>query len=234
MQPAAFAGSTETESSNDRIRARSTSFSNSTRSNLPLVNNLSQHLASPQKYQASNTTPDSRRVFEQDKHVRTSPPSRMQEPDHPNDVRDQIIYNNQPATPIFNRDTHLSNRQNFPIGQSSSKSGGGAPSQSMINSRNATQEVPSSRSRLSCFEVPAALSSLPVRGATPYDKSSMPVKAGDSPSSNSTDQDYVPPEQPTQRRYSDGDQNPPPKPVESSGRSSAPLILIGQFGGPKT
>jgi hypothetical protein len=233
MQPAAFVGPTETERSNDRIRTRSTSFSNSTRPNLPPVNNLSQPLASPQQYQSSNNVmPDPRRVFEQDKHVRTSPPSRMQEtsvyhsdyvePDHPNDVRGQAIYNSQPAPPTYNRDTHFSHRQNLPIGQpSSKKSGGGAPT---INSRNAAQEVPSSRSRLSYLEVPAALSGVPTRGATPYVKSSIPVKAGGSSSSNSTDQEYVPPEQPTQRRYSDGDQNPPPRPVESSGRSSAPLI----------
>jgi hypothetical protein len=235
MQPAAVVGPTETERSNDRIRTRSTSFSNSTRPNLPPVNNLIQHLASPQQYQLSNgVMPDSRRVFEQDKHVRTSPPSRMQEtsvyhsdyvePDHPNDVRGQAIYNSQPATPTFNRDTHFSHRQNLPIGQPSSKSGGGAPSYPTINSRNAAQEVPSSRSRLSNFEVPTALSGLPTRGATPYIKSSMPMKAGGSSSSNSTDQGYVPPEQSTHRRYSDGDQNPPPRPVESSGRSSAPLI----------
>lgn len=231
-QPTAFVGPTETERSSDRIRTRSTSFSNSTRPNLPLANNLSQHLASPQQYQASNILmPDSRRVLEQDKNVRTSPPSRMQEtfvsrsdyvvPDHPKDVRDQAIYNSQPATPTFNRDTQFSHRQNLPVGQSSSKSGGGTLSYSTINSRNVTQEVPSSQSRLSYFEVPAAPSGLPTR---PYDKSSMPVKAGGSSSSKSTDQEYVPPEQPTQRRYSDGDQNPPFRPVESSGRSSAPLI----------
>ena len=84
MHATAFVGPTETENSNNRIRARSTSFSNSTRSNLPLVNNLSHHLASPQaqKCQASNNVmPDPRRVFEQDKHVRMSPlaPSIMQE-----------------------------------------------------------------------------------------------------------------------------------------------------------
>ena len=233
-QPAAFVGPalTETERSNDRIRTRSTSFSKSTRPNLSPVNNLSQHLVSPQQYPASNNPmPDSRRVFEQDKHVRTSPPSGMQEnfvyhsdyavPDHPNDIRDQAKYNSQPATPAFNRDTQFSCRQNLPVGQSSSKSGGGSPSYPTINSRNSTQEVPSSHSRSSYFEVPAALSGLPTR---PYDKSSKQVKAGGSLSSNSTDQEYVPPEQPTQRRYSDGDQNPPPRPVESSGRSSAPLI----------
>ena len=235
MQPAAFVGPTETERSNDRIRTRSTSFSNSTRPNIPPVSNLSQHLASPQQYQASNNVmPDPRRVFEQDKHARTSPPSRMQEtsvyhsgyvePDHPDDVRGQATYNSQPATPTFNRDTQFSHRQNLPIGQPSPKSGSGAPSYPAINSRNASQEVPSSRSRLSYFEVPAALSGLPTRGATPHSKSSMPVTAGGSSSSNSTDQEYVPPEQPTQRRYSDGDQNPPPRPVESSGRNSAPLI----------
>ena len=228
MQPAAFVGPTETERSNNRIRTRSTSFSNSTRPNLPPVNNLSQHLASTQQYQATNNVmPDPRQVFEQDKHVRTSPPSRRQEtsvynsdyvePDHPNDVRGQAIYNSQPATPTYNRDTH---RQNLPIAPSS-KLGGGAPT---INPRNAAQEVPSSRSRLSYLEVPAALSGVPTRGATPYVKSSIAVKAGGSSSSNSTNQEYVPPEQPTQRRYSDGDQNPPPRPVESSGRSSAPLI----------
>ena len=236
LQSAAFVGPTETERSNDRIRTRSTSFSNSTRPNLPPVNNLNQHLVvSPQQYQASNNAiPDPRRVFEQDKPVRTSPPSRIQEtsvchsdyvePDHPNDVRGQAIYNSQPATPTFNRDTHFSHRQNLSIGQPSSKSGGGVPSHPTINSRNATQEIPSSRSRLSYFEVPVALSGLPTRGAAPYDKSSMPMKAGGSSSSNSTDQAYVHPEQPPQRRYSDGDQNPPPRPVESSGRSSAPLI----------
>ena len=232
MQPAAFVGPTEKERSNDRIRTRSTSFSNSTRPNLPPVNNLNQHLASPQQYQSSNNA-NPRRVFEQDKHVRTSPPSRVQETsvyhsdyvdlDHSNDVRGQAIYNSQPTTSTVDRDTHFSHRQNLPIGQPSSKSGGGAPSYPTINSRNTTQEVPSSHSRLSYFEAPAALSGSPTRGATPYDKSSMPVKTGSS-SSNSTDQEFVPPEQPTQRRYSDGDQNPPPKPVESSGRNSAPLI----------
>ena len=231
-QTAAFVGPAETERSSDRIRTRSSSFSNSTRPNLPPVSNLSQHVTSPQQYQASNNvTPDSRRGFEQDKHVRSSPPSRMQEtsvhrsdyvePDHLNDVRDHAIYNSQPATPTFNRDTQSSHRQNLPVGQPSSKSGAGTPSYPTINSRNATQEVPNSRSRLSYFEVPAALSGLPTR---PYDKSSIQVKAGGSSSSNSTNQEYVPPEQPTQRRYSDGDQNPPPRPVESSGRSSAPLI----------
>lgn len=232
MQPAAFVGPTETERSNDRIRTRSTSFSNSTRPNLPPVNNLSQHLPSPQRYQPlNNAVSDPRRVFEPEKQVRTSPPSRMQEtsayhsePGHTNDVRGQAIYrdNSQLATPTVSRDTH---RQNLPIGQPSSKSGGGAPSYPTTNSRNATQEVPSSRSRLSYFEVPAVLSGLPTRGAAPYDKPSMPVKSGSSSSSNSTEQEYVPPEQPTQRRYSDGDQNlPPPRSVESSGRSSAPLI----------
>ena len=227
--PAAFVGPTETERSNDRIRTRSTSFSNSTRPNLPPVNNLSQHFTSPQ---ASNLMSDSRRVSEQDKHVRTSPPSRVKEPfihhsdyvvpDHPNDVRDQAIYNNcQPATPSLNRDTQFSHRQNLPVGQPSSKSGGGTPSYPTVNSRNSTQEVPSSHSRSSYFEVPAALSGLPTR---PYDKSSMPVRAGGTSSSSSTDREFVLPEQPPQRRYSDGDQNPPPRPVESSGRSSAPLI----------
>ena len=217
-QPAAFVGPTETERSNDRIRTRSTSFSNSTRPNLPPANNLSQHPPSPQQYQASNN-------------VRTSPPSKMQEtyvhhsdyvePYHPNVVRDQSIYNSQPAKPTSNRDNQFSHRQNLPVGQPSSKSGGGTPSYPTIDSRNATQEIPSSRSRLSYFELPAVPSGLPTR---PHDKSSMPVKAGGSLSSNSNDQEYFPPEQPTQRRYSDGDQNPPPRPVESSGRSSAPLI----------
>ena len=232
--PAAFVGPTETEIPNDRIRTRSTSFSKSTRPKLPPANNVSQHLASPQQYQTpNNVMPDSRRVFEQeqDRHVRTSPPSRIQEtsgyqsdylePDRPNDVR--ATYNSQPATPTFNPDSQFSHRQNFSVGQPSSSphSGGGTPSFPTIISRNAAQDVPSSRSRSSYFEVPAALSGLPSR---PYDKSSMPVKTGGSSSSNSTDQEYVAPEQPPHRRYSDGDQNPPPRPVEPSGRSSAPLI----------
>ena len=230
-QPASLVGPTETERSNDRIRTRSTSFSNSTRPNLPPVSNLSQHPAPPQV--SNNLMSDSRRVFEQvqDKHVRTSPPSRMKEtfvhhsdyvvPDHPNDVRDQAKHNSQPATPSSNRDTQFSHRQNLPVGQPSSKSGGATASYPTVNSRNATQEVPSSHSRLSYFEVPAAPNGLQTR---PYNKLSMPVKAGGASSSNSSDQEFVPPEQPTQRRYSDGDQNPPPRPVESSGRSSAPLM----------
>jgi hypothetical protein len=229
LQPAAFIGPTE------RIRTRSTSFSNSARHNLPPVSNLGQHLSSPQKqYQTSNVaTSDPRRVSEQDKHVRTSPPSKMQdssvyhsdymELERRNDVRGQAIYNSQPVTPTFNRDTH---HQNFPIEQPSSKSNDRAPSYSTINSRNATQEAPVSRLRPSYFEVPAAPNSVPPRGATSYDKPSMPVKAGTSSSSNSPNHEYVvPPEQPTHRRYSDGDQNPPLRSsVESSGRSSAPPI----------
>ena len=64
--------------------------------------------------------PDFQRVFE-DKHIRTSPTSRMQEtlvyqsdyvePGHPNDVRGQAIYNSQPTTPTFNRDVHSPHRQ---------------------------------------------------------------------------------------------------------------------------
>jgi hypothetical protein len=226
LQPAAFVGPTETKRSNDRTRTRSTSFSNSTRPNLPPVNNLGQHLSSPQQYQASNVTmPDPRRVSEQDKHVRPSPPSRMQEssvyhseytePEPRNDLRGQAMYNSQPATPTFDRDSH---RPNLPIGQPSSKPNDRGPSYPSVNFRNTTQEVPSSRSATSYFEVPAASpTGLPTRGATTYDKLSLPPKTGSSPS-NSTNPE------PTQRRYSDGDQNPPPRPVESSGRSSAPLI----------
>ena len=75
------------------------------------------------------------------------------------------------------------------VGQPSSESIGGAPT---INFRNVAQEVPSSRSRLTCLEVPAALSGLLTRGATPYVKSSIPVKVGGSSSSNDTDQENVP------------------------------------------
>ena len=232
LQPAGFIGPTEIERSNDRIRTRSSSFSNSMRPNLPPVNNLGQHLSSPQQYQVSNVSmPDPGRVSEQDKH-HTSPPS-MQEssvhhlhyvdPEHQNDVRGQAIYSSQPATPICSRDFRSSHRKNLPIGLPSSKSSDRAPSHQTINPRHTTQEVSSSRSRTTYFEVSAAPNGLPTSGATPYDKLFMPVKTG-SNRSNSTDQEFVPPEQPTQRRYSDGDQNPPPRPVESSGRSSAPLI----------
>ena len=72
-------------------------------------------------------------------------------------------------------------------------------------------------------EVPAAFSGLPTRGATAYAKSSMPLKAGGSSSSNPTDQEYVPPEQTPPIRYSNLDQNPPPRPVEPSGRNPSPL-----------
>ncbi|KAF8816783.1 hypothetical protein BYT27DRAFT_6377321 [Phlegmacium glaucopus] len=245
LQPAAFIGSTEPERSNDRGRGRSTSFSSPTRPNLPPMNNQGQHLSSSQQYQASSATmPDPRRVAEQDKPVRTSPPSRVQEPsvyhsdyvepERRNDVRgssSQAVYNSQPTTPSFNRDTHSSQRQNIPIGQPSFKSDDRAPSYPTINSRNVPQEVPSSRSKTSYVEVPTthAKSGSPTRGSAPYDKPSIPVKIGSSggysSSSNSTDQGFVPPEQPTQRRYSDGDQNPPTRPVEpSSGRNSAPLV----------
>ena len=352
LQPAAFVGPPiETESSNDRIRTRSTSFSNSTRPNLPPVNNGGQYLSSsPQQYETPDiTVPDRRRVPEQDKHVRTSPPSRMQEssvyhsdyveperrndvrglssqpvytneqdrpmrtspssrmqetpfhrsdhmeperrndirgsssqagyniqpatptldrdthipipdprrvseqdkhprtsppsrmqqssvyhpdyvePERRNDVRgssSQAVYNGQPTTPTSSRDTHLSQRQNVPGGQPSSKSNDRTPSYPPLNSRSATvQEIPNSRSRTSYVEIPAThTNGLPARGATTYDTSSMPVNIGGySSSSNSTEQRYVHPEQPPQRRYSDGDQNSP-RPVESSGRSSAPLV----------
>ena len=143
------------------------------------------------------------------------PPVKV-EPERRNDVRGEAIYNSQLATPTFNRETQSSN---LPIGQPSSKSNDRAPSYPTINPRNVTKDVPGSRSRTPYFEIPA--SGLPTHGAALYDKLS---KTGSS-LTNSTDQEYVPPEQPTHRRYSDGDQNPPPsRPVESSGRSSAPLI----------
>ena len=242
LPPAAFTGPTEIERSNDRIRTRSISFSNSTRPDLSSLN-LGQHLSSSQQCHSSNVgIPDPRRVSEQVKHVHTSPLRTQEasvhhsdyvESERRNDVRgsnSHAVYNNQPAT--FNRDTHSSQRQNLPVGHPPSKSNDRSPPHQTINSRNgnATQEVPSSRSRSSYVEVPAAHSNngLPTRDTTSYDKSPMPVKTGSnggySSSSNSTDQGYVPPEQPTQRRYSDGDKNPPPRPVQVSGRSSAPLV----------
>jgi len=240
LQPATFVGPTETERPNDRGRRRSNSFSNSTRPNLPPVTNLGQHLSSSQQYQVSGATlADSRRLSEQDKHVRTSPPSRMQETSHVeterrNDVRSsssQAVYNSQPTTPSLNRDTHSSQRQNPPIGQPSSKLNDRAPSYPTINFRDATQEASNHHPRTSYIELPATHtnSGLPTRGATQYDTSGIPIKTGGtggySSVSNSTDQGCVPPEQPPQRRYSDGDQNPPPpRPAESSGRSSAPLV----------
>ena len=234
-QPATFVTPTDTERSSDRIRGRSTSFSNSTRPTLPPMSGLSQQVSSSQQYQAPNIAmPDPRRFSEQDKNVRTSPPSRMQEasvynsdyeePERRSDVRGlspQAVYNSQPTAPNFNRDTHSSQRQSLPIGQPSSKSNDRTPS---YPPRNSPPEVPSSRSRPSYVEAPG----LPTRGAAPYDNLSMPVKEGSiggySSSSSSSEPVRGPPEQPTQRRYSDGDQNAPARPVSSSGRNSAPLV----------
>ena len=148
------------------------------------------------------------------------------EPDHPNDVRGQAIYNSQPATSTVDRDTHFSHRQNLPMGQPSSKYGGGAPSYPTINSWNATQEVPSSHSRLvSYFKVPGfqPLSAI-YQYVVQLHMTNRPCQWRLEVVHPQTLPTKKSPEQPTQRRYSDGDQNPPPKPVESSGRSSAPLI----------
>ena len=244
LQPDTFVGPLDTERSNVRTRTRSTSFVHATRPNLPSpVSNLGQQPSPSQQYHGSDLTfPDPRRVPEQDKPVRTSPPSRMQEnfvyhsdyvePEGRNDAQgsssSQAVYNNQPVTPTFNQDTHSSQRRNLPFGQPSNDR---APSFPTINSRNPAQGVPNSRSRASYVEGPTAhtnSASLPTHGTTLYDKLSMPVKVGSvggyTSSSNSTNQKFVTPEQPPQRRYSDGDQNPPPRPVESLGRSSAPLV----------